>query len=233
MDKLGLDFSFVDAVDGRALTSNDLGGLGLAARRRYFTNELTPGEIGCFLSHRRVYEEIIATGAPVTVVLEDDAEVAPDFAALAESIAALPRFDLVWLCGAPKGKRYRNERRLTERYELVRPFETKSTTQGYVVSLAGAQKLAAHCARITDPIDIAVKRYWVFGGDVFNVLPAACKDFPGNTTSTIEGRIVLKDRRSAGLTAWGAFRRNMDELRKVGSFSFRMLNNSLGRSNAG
>ena len=209
MASLGLPFTFFDAVDGRALSEAEIAALNPAARRRLFLHDLTRGEIGCFLSHSALYQEIVRDKTPLTAVLEDDAEVNPTFVRLMESIEPLPPFDLIWFCGGAKGKRYQLERRLLDEYILVRPFENKSTTQGYVVSLAGAAKLARHCAQMTDPIDVAIKRYWAFGGDVFNVLPAACKNLP-DVGSTIEGRTTGGGLGGGarGMTALGALRHN-------------------------
>ncbi|MGE3142404.1 MAG: hypothetical protein AB7L65_03730, partial [Hyphomonadaceae bacterium] len=100
------------------------------------------------------------------------------------------------------------------------PFENKSTAQGYVVSLAGAEKLMRHCARMVDPIDVAIKRYWAFGGDVFNIMPSLCETFP-DTETTIEGRQCGAGPKA--LTPLGALRHNLDQARKACSFTKRAL----------
>ncbi|MGE3142841.1 MAG: glycosyltransferase family 25 protein, partial [Hyphomonadaceae bacterium] len=76
MRALGLDFSFFDAVDGRALCAEALA-VATAARRPYFSRAMTPGEIGCYQSHVALYAETVRTGAPAMVILEVDAMVAP------------------------------------------------------------------------------------------------------------------------------------------------------------
>lgn len=217
---LGLSFTFFDAVDGRALSEAELGALELEARAAFFSHPLARGEIGCFLSHKRLFELGADDAAPMRLVLEDDADVDETLPALLAQIAALEKFDLIWLCGGPKAKRYAGERRLTDKFNLVRPYESKSTTQGYVVSRAGAAKLARHCARLIDPIDIAIKRYWEYGGDVFNVMPSACWNFADlEEASTIDGRTNTKK----GLTMRGSVRHNLDEVRKTASFASRLV----------
>jgi glycosyl transferase family 25 len=60
---------------------------------------LRPGEVGCALSHRQVYEDVVRRGIDRAVVLEDDvAPRAADVAALGEALAELPDdWDLVYL----------------------------------------------------------------------------------------------------------------------------------------
>jgi glycosyl transferase family 25 len=101
----GLDFRFHMGADKATL---DLGALardgGLAEWRgvRRLTGKarpLKPGEVGCALSHRQVYEEIVRSGVLRAVVFEDDA--APrdeDVALLPAALAQLPDgWDLVYL----------------------------------------------------------------------------------------------------------------------------------------
>src|SRR5262245_35182096 len=67
-----LDVEFIKAVDGRELSDEDF---------RHVTDEnavraspywLTPGAIGCALSHRLVYEKMMKAGIAHAMVLEDD-----------------------------------------------------------------------------------------------------------------------------------------------------------------
>lgn len=69
-----LDFTFIDAVYGKNLPDNKLEGYraksaGLASTRGY---PLTPGEIGCTLSHLHIYQEIVDNQLPWACILEDD-----------------------------------------------------------------------------------------------------------------------------------------------------------------
>ncbi len=72
MDRLGLPFTRLPAVDARALTESQRGALDEAAYRR--KHGMTPvlGELGCYLSHVRAMELFLASGAEFGLVLEDD-----------------------------------------------------------------------------------------------------------------------------------------------------------------
>lgn len=60
---------------------------------------LDNGEIGCFLSHRRIYEIIEKDQLDKTLILEDDAEPTPDFMErFAEQISQVPDdWDMIYL----------------------------------------------------------------------------------------------------------------------------------------
>lgn len=70
--ELGLEAEFVEAIDGYDLPAS-LSALydeALAVRRN--GKALAPGELGCALSHRAVYERMINEDIPLALVLEDD-----------------------------------------------------------------------------------------------------------------------------------------------------------------
>jgi hypothetical protein len=67
MQAIGLAYEIVEAVDGRMLSPAELEVL--CGPKRPFS----PGEVGCYLSHMKVYRLIVERGVPVAAVLEDDA----------------------------------------------------------------------------------------------------------------------------------------------------------------
>lgn len=70
----GYAFTRLAATDGRTLPSREA--RRLSARLRFFLlngRRLQPPELGCALSHRRVYEMMAASGISRALVLEDDA----------------------------------------------------------------------------------------------------------------------------------------------------------------
>ncbi|MFN4343136.1 MAG: glycosyltransferase family 25 protein [Azonexus sp.] len=76
---LGLVPTFFDAIDGRKLVDEDLAAVYDHERAKTtHWGELTRGEIGCALSHRAVWADLIASGDAGWLVLEDDAVLASD-----------------------------------------------------------------------------------------------------------------------------------------------------------
>jgi glycosyl transferase family 25 len=83
LEKTGIDFEIVTAVDGRELDLHDTANID-----PLFLQVLHPaGAAGCALSHLNVYQKIIADGLDAALVLEDDIVVPPDLASLAEAAA--------------------------------------------------------------------------------------------------------------------------------------------------
>lgn len=76
----GVDFTIVDAVDARQADPQWLREqVDEAAILRNAGRALSPPEIGCALSHRLIYREIVEKGECGALVLEDDVTLPPQF----------------------------------------------------------------------------------------------------------------------------------------------------------
>ncbi len=140
----------------------------------------TPGNIGCSLSHRLAWKEVVATGLKWALILEDDALVMAGFATLVEDLESLGPFDLVFVNS--RCVRYRtllNDgdrskfRRVEEVYRLLRIHlgdKAEHRTRGgllsapggdgYVISRSGAEKLLTFIAE--DGIGGAIDFYMFY-----------------------------------------------------------------------
>ena len=80
-DKLG-SYEFVDAVNGRVITYNELKQAGYDTWDKWIdpilNTKITKGEIGCFLSHYQLWKECISQNTPFLIV-EDDAVIKKEF----------------------------------------------------------------------------------------------------------------------------------------------------------
>jgi glycosyl transferase family 25 len=83
--KTGMDHEFVEGVEGRDL---DLSDTSLVNPTWEGRSPFWPGAVGCILSHRKVYEEILESGAEGALVLEDDVILPVDMNALVEAVSA-------------------------------------------------------------------------------------------------------------------------------------------------
>lgn len=80
MVSLGLDFSFVDAVDAKKIDPEELlAHVDASAVMLRRGRMLTAPEIGCALSHRKIYEDIVRSERSGAIILEDDIQIGSGF----------------------------------------------------------------------------------------------------------------------------------------------------------
>lgn len=174
----GLAFERIAAVtpsaDETASAQN-----GRYRRRPSGWTPLQPGELGCFLSHRRVWEIVVGEGVPWAVVVEDDVHFSSATAALLERLpTCAAEADLVkletYLDPVEVG---RQGIRVSDDFVLKRLHSKHVGSAGYVVSLAGARRLLRHTEVYVGPVDLMM-----FDPDlgtalhleVFQLDPACC-----------------------------------------------------------
>eukprot|EP00116_Pleurobrachia_bachei_P002051 sb/3462313/ len=83
LELLGIQVKIFDAVDGRQLTQEILDSMEVKQlvgyEDPYHKRALKFGEIGCFLSHFRIWEEMVAKNYQKVLILEDDLRFALNF----------------------------------------------------------------------------------------------------------------------------------------------------------
>jgi glycosyl transferase family 25 len=89
LDQLGIPFTRFEAVNGRALSGDDLARVyDPVANLRRARHPMIGPEIGCYLSHVELWRQIAAGDAAGGVILEDDFATEDDLAAVLEAVAA-------------------------------------------------------------------------------------------------------------------------------------------------
>ncbi len=89
LNSMSLEFEFQDAIYGKDLSSEEVRKLvDQKIAYRYEGFQLTPGEIGCALSHLSVYKKIICENLPYALILEDDVAICPKLANVVAAIDA-------------------------------------------------------------------------------------------------------------------------------------------------
>jgi glycosyl transferase, family 25 len=73
---IGFDFERVPGIDGITLTKEQIAPYRVNPSAR----PLSPGEVGCWLSHRRAWERVREVGQRWGIILEDDCHISPGFA---------------------------------------------------------------------------------------------------------------------------------------------------------
>jgi len=196
----GMDFERVAAVDARAMTAGQLH-TACPRFRFYIANarRVKPGEIGCALSHRKVWETVASRGLALAAVFEDD--ILADMDELKRHLASIeaaddPSVPTVWLMNsglakpaAPDGDWYD-----------IRSADGGSWAWGaycYALNAAAAKRLV----RLLTPMANVVDAWSVFARCGVRIL-AATDAFA--TTRGVPSTLMKKEERMWRL-AW--FRR--------------------------
>ena len=164
----GLPAERIRAVDGRDVPS---------ALRHYFlengelTSKLSAGEIGCYASHLLAAQHILARGLPYALIVEDDATLPASLRRdLREILDALPvDWDIVQLCADPTHA-FKPITGLRQGRDIIRYSRIPGGAVGYLMSAQGARKFLARYTREW-PVDTDIRQPWVFGTNVFGVMP--------------------------------------------------------------
>ncbi len=170
---LGLPFEIVDAVDGRTLDLSSLGGrLRQDIARRHYGQNLSCGEIGCYLSHYNLWQRMVDENISVAVILEDDVQLLGDFKnVLAGVLNKSNAADIILFNLPPQNYGGDLVWKIDETYKVVRPKKRVLTNVAYLINLAGAHKLLDDCYTITKPIDMHGWEYWRNGLALYCVEP--------------------------------------------------------------
>ncbi|MBK7415938.1 MAG: glycosyltransferase family 25 protein [Dechloromonas sp.] len=151
---LGLQGEFFPASDGRQMTDAEIAVV--YDEKRAATTEwgvLTRGEIGCALSHRRVWQALLDSGDNGWLVLEDDAVLAPDVAQwLGQLLEQAHDGDVIPFVHTSPTPYFFRQTALGKR-QLVYPNQSFIAATAYYVTPLAAQRLLAASNPIWFPID--------------------------------------------------------------------------------
>lgn len=143
--ELGLSPTFFDAIDGRKLSEEDVATVYDNERAKTtHWGALTRGEIGCALSHRAVWENLIASGDRGWLVLEDDAVLAADVPSWLRQLPGLVQDgDVVPFVHTNKMPYRFNRQKLGDRWLVYVNQGFYRATAYYVTPLAARRLLLA------------------------------------------------------------------------------------------
>ncbi|KAH8866872.1 Glycosyltransferase 25 family member [Schistosoma japonicum] len=144
--QLGINVKYYDAIDGKDLTITQLNQLEIQQlpgyADPYHNRSLKLGEIGCFLSHYNIWNEMITNGYNRILILEDDLRFAPAFIRnlnkiIKEADENVINWDLLYI---GRKRMSKSEKRVPNTTSLAYPDYTYWTL-GYVLNRSGAIKL--------------------------------------------------------------------------------------------
>ncbi|WP_338411168.1 glycosyltransferase family 25 protein [Pseudoalteromonas nigrifaciens] len=108
--------------------------------KKNYHRDLTMGEIGCYVSHMRVWEKMVEENTSLAVILEDDLFIKKHLKTVISAAQQLQNWDLVKLSDNRNFPFFETSP-LAYNLTLGNYKKAPNGTQGYILSLDGAKKL--------------------------------------------------------------------------------------------
>ena len=155
LERHHLSFTWLVGINGRGLEESLVHQLYSAERaKKEGGRQLSRGEIGCALSHLKVYQKMLAEKLELVLVLEDDAALSENFASELRQVCAginWSETDLVLVSHIQKFTEW-GARRVAHGLRLVHPV-TAYNGNGYLITPQGARQLLATLQPVCQPAD--------------------------------------------------------------------------------
>ena len=219
MAKLGLDFEFIDAVRGSDMTSDQRHDLLSDQRRRHLGAPFSDGALGCLMSHRMAWTQIRDAHLDAAIILEDDAEMAPEAIEVLPRIAALKgRFDLINLHNTA-GRPLVDAARISSTHALSITRYASIGAVGYVISRAAANRLLQISLPGIFEVDVLMNRWWEHGLRTLVLTPSIVSEDGHESTIGYSGEKPKWDRDRLHDRLLRSVNRKHDSLSKRLAFS--------------
>ena len=162
LSRFDIEFERVCAVNGAKLKNEEIARhYSPEQNKAKYYKSLTVGEIGCYLSHRKVWEEIVENEIPSAIILEDDFLITEELTNAISDIESIQSsWDYIKLAGYKKRKRKSYIIEKLKHFSLVEFKKIPAGTCAQAVSLNGAKKLLETTDKFGRPIDIDLQHWW-------------------------------------------------------------------------
>ena len=170
LGELGLAFEFFDAMRGEQVMAD-----------RYFEHcdeeewllntghPMSPGEVGCFASHRSMWQKCVELGEPL-MIMEDDFQLLPGFAAAVEKVAEnISEYGFIRLQSETRAKKQRVA--MLGDQTLWRYTKVPHSSMCNSITPEVAQNLIEQTRAIYEPVDVFVKKFWLHGQPIYGITP--------------------------------------------------------------
>lgn len=167
---LGIQPIRFNAVYGKDLTLQEIDACyDKPANKQRFRRSLSLGEIGCYLSHRGIWQLMLAQNIEMAIVLEDDIDIDARLPDAIRQIAPLQGWDHIKLSD-DRATPAHQKRQLEHGFELVNFKKVPNCATGYAISLQGVRKLLSR-DKFFRPVDIDLQFGHELDLQLFSLLP--------------------------------------------------------------
>jgi len=179
ISKAPYEAQVIDAVDGAKLPKAEVDACYQAKSfmQPSYPFTLNLGEIGCFLSHRKVWQQIVDQGLDGGLIFEDDVEIDPARFMQALAMAEKHVRELGYIQFQVREVLDTNTVFAQDGdVIIVQPMVTPLRTSAQFVSAAAAQELLELTERFDRPVDTTLQMYWQTGMQLSCVVPSGVTD---------------------------------------------------------
>jgi glycosyl transferase family 25 len=165
-----LDVEFITGIDGRKLDTNIKNSLYDEKKALQIEKNLTPGEIGCSLSHKLAYEYIVENNIDRSIILEDDVTLNTGFFTCIKFFETFPVNNYIvkldrcsWVQRNADNHHYGHftpwhRIKLTDVYFIGQPLHDPQLAWGYYVDIKAARTMLA----LLPKVFLVADAWWYF-----------------------------------------------------------------------
>lgn len=187
LKSINIQAEFVSAVNGKALTLEEKRAYDPKKTLRFYGVAMLDNELGCYLSHYRIYEKMVKEKLPYALVFEDDIDIQPTLPSIVNELVADKHAP--WLVVRLHSMRPKLVEAKTKKFKgkIIKALQHGALIQlnthalgagAYLISQAGAQRMLEYGAKIFMPIDQTMDRFWENGITPFIVRPFPVTQLP-------------------------------------------------------
>ena len=131
-----LDVEFVKAIDGRLLSEEERASrFDYVRSKKVYGRTLNAGEVGCALSHRKVYELLLSGNEPYALVLEDDIAIQRDL-----NLLSLDKIDKIMRSSRPRAFMLSGDFSFYRQKPVIKIYSAVGA-YAYIINKAAAKRI--------------------------------------------------------------------------------------------
>jgi glycosyl transferase family 25 len=189
LGELGLAFEFFDAMRGEQVLAD--GYFDRCDEEEWLLNtghEMSLGEVGCFASHRSMWQKSVDLGEAI-MIMEDDFQLLPGFAGAVQQVAQVIQ-EYGWIRLQTETRARKQRIVASGKYTLWRYTKVPHSTMCYTITPKVAARFIDRTRTIYEPVDVFVKKFWVHGQPIYGLTPYTV------TESTLSQQTYIQHRES-------------------------------------
>lgn len=170
LGEVGLNFEFFDAMRGEQVMAD--GYFDHCDEEEWLLNTGHPmslGEVGCFASHRSMWQKCVDLGESL-MIMEDDFQLLAGFAAAVEQVAQnISECGFIRLQSETRAKRQRVAAKGD--FTLWRYTKVPHSCMCNSMTPEVAQSLVEQTRSIYEPVDVFIKKFWAHRQPIYGLTP--------------------------------------------------------------